>query len=32
VYTGIKNSIGMIEIISGLEEGEKVMVSTQSKK
>lgn len=32
VTTGIKNSMGMIEIISGLEEGEQVMVSTQSKK
>jgi HlyD family secretion protein len=32
VTTGIKNSAGMIEIISGLEEGEQVMVSTQSKK
>ncbi len=32
VITGIKNSAGMIEIISGLEEGEQVMVSTQSKK
>ena len=32
VTTGIKNSAGMIEIISGLKEGEQVMVSAQSKK
>lgn len=32
VTTGIKNSEGMIEIVSGLEEGEQVMISTQSKK
>jgi len=32
VTTGIKNGEGMIEIMSGLEEGEQVMVSTQSKK
>lgn len=31
VTTGIKNSMGMIEIISGLEEGEQVMVSIQNK-
>ena len=31
VITGIKNSMGMIEIISGLEEGEQVMVSIQNK-
>ncbi len=32
VTTGIKNSAGMIEIISGLEEGEQVIISTKSKK
>lgn len=32
VTTGIKNSSGMIEIISGLTEGEQVMVSVKNKK
>jgi HlyD family secretion protein len=32
VTTGIKNGAGMIEIVSGLEEGEQVMVSVQSEK
>ncbi|MBK5215906.1 MAG: efflux RND transporter periplasmic adaptor subunit [Candidatus Pacebacteria bacterium] len=32
VTTGIKNGVGMIEITSGLEEGEQVIISNQSKK
>lgn len=32
VDTGLKNSTGMVEIISGLLEGEQVIISTKSKK
>ncbi len=32
ITTGIKNSAGMIEIISGLQEGEQVIISIESKK